>query len=160
MNKLTEKRLLLAVIVAAGIIFLLNRNSPVPDTANVGEKGSSETVIANFSPERSQERVVYICRLESEEIPAVQISEVRADNDRPAETIARAAAGSGIEITTLETAPTWDFKSISARSGNNIIEVAYDPAGGRDGDDWILTLANDNIYFRERVRDCQEVSDE
>ena len=104
--------------------------------------------------------MIYTCRLGEEEIPAVQILEAADENGQVTATIARAAVGDGIEIKTPGVAATWDFKSIAARSGDSLIKIAFDPDGARKDEEWILTLADENNYFKSRVRDCTEVSDE
>ena len=107
-----------------------------------------------------KEKVIYTCRFTDEEIPAVQISEVTDDLGQVTATRARATFDEEIEITAPDVPPTWEYKSISARAGEHVIEVAYSPNGEHGDREWVLTLADENTYFKKRVRDCLEVSDE
>jgi hypothetical protein len=159
MKQQIEKKLVM-VLIAGCLLFLFLGNSTTksPDTGGEAEEAVVEPVYLTAS--RAQEKVIYTCRLGDEEIPAVQISEVTDSSGQVTATIARVSVDTEIEITARGAAPVWDYKSISARSEESLIEVAFRPDGKRQGFDWILTLADKNTYFSERVRDCMEVSDE
>ena len=162
MKQLTERKLAL-IIIAASLFILFQGYFTTPDSETINE--SEEAAVGekiesvNFTaPGAQQESVIYTCRLGDEEIPAVQISEVKDADGRVTETIARVENDSGIQIT-AHGAPQWDYKSVSARSGESVIEVAFSPLGKRR-DGWMLTLKDENTYLSERVKDCMEVSDE
>ena len=171
MKHATQKKLALAII-AVSLLFLFYRSTtidfdPVEGENNLTQRPTESS--AGPSPNLNEpnlnepilnEKVIYTCRFADEEIPGVQISEVTDDNGQILATQASAAYKDGLEITAPGVSPTWDYKSVAARAGNNVIEVAFDPQRGRSGDDWILTLAGENTYFQKRVRDCTEVSDE
>jgi hypothetical protein len=163
MKQITEKRLIMALIAACLLIlfqgyFTTQNIETADDSEAVIEEKAIETV--HFTASSSQANVIYICRLGNEQIPAVQISEVKDADGQVTETIATVDNGSQIEINARGAVPKWDYKSISARSGESLIEVAYSPHGNRQEDDWILTLKDENTYLKERVTGCMEVSDE
>ena len=162
MKQLTERKLVL-VLIAACLFILFQGYFTTPDSETVGEPeeafAGEEIESVNFTAPRSQESVIYTCRLGDEEIPAVRISEVKAANGQVTDTIARVDNGSGIKITAHGSAPQWDYKSVSADSGESVIEVAFSPLDKRQ-DGWSLTLKDENTFFSKRVKDCMEVSDE
>lgn len=161
MKYLIDKKLAL-VIIAACLLFLLHSKTADRHTNELAADRYPATAPepVEFSPMRSNERVIYTCRLADEEIPAVQISEVTDRNGRATETIARAAIGTGIEKAIHGSGASWEYKSVAARSGDDLIDVAYEPAGGRDDYEWVLTIAGNEGAYSQRVRDCTEVSDE
>lgn len=166
MKYLTEKNLVLFLILACLVVLFYRRlETPSVDPAaapvSVSETEKSETEkTVPLSPPLEREKVIYLCRLGNEEIPAVQILEITDADGQTLGVSARAAVGSGIEIKAPGAVPVWDYKSVSADSENNVIEVAYAPGGKNKGADWVLTLADENVSFSGRVRDCLEVSDE
>jgi hypothetical protein len=161
MKQSTEKKLIL-ILIAGCLLFLFLEKLTAPIAEKESEAGDPKETeqVAQFADSLSQRRVIYTCRLGSEDIPAVQIWEVK-DADAPATTtFARVDAATEIEVTTHETSPIWDYKSISAHDGENAIEVAFIPEEKRAGFDWVITLKDKDTYFKQRVRDCTEVSDE
>ncbi|HEY8561508.1 MAG TPA: hypothetical protein VIL74_14120 [Pyrinomonadaceae bacterium] len=157
----TQRKLALAII-AASLIFLFNqspRNENDPFEAE-SERARGAAQTARESDGKTYETVIYTCRLADEEIPAVQISEVTDEQGNVAGTRARAAVRGGIAIEADGAPPAWDYKSIAARDGENLIEVAYAPEDAAGDREWVLTLADENTYLKKRVRDCTEVSDE
>jgi hypothetical protein len=161
MKQQTEIRLIL-VFIAACLVFLFLGKYTVQSPETVDEPAaavSGEPVY--FTNTGLHERVIYTCRLGAEKIPAVQISEVTDANGQPTGTTAQVRNETEFDLTARSAAvPKWDYKSISARADETIIDVAFSPQGRVDGNDWILTLADENTSFRKRVRDCAEVSDE
>lgn len=160
MKFLTERKFAL-LIIAVSLFFLLHTKTANWNDEIVENNYSENTpAAAGVSPLQFNEQVIYTCRLANEEIPAVQISEVKDQNGRVIETVARAAVGSGIETAVQGVGASWDYKSIAARAGDKVIDVAYQPGGGRADYDWILSVSDNGGFFRQRVRDCMEVSDE
>lgn len=156
MKQLTQKILIAAIIAA-----LLSLFGNITTRTRATSENSESTADSVFvSAPVLEKRVIYQCRLGTEEIPAVRIWEARTPNGQVAETIAHVDFKSEIEVTTTNAAPTWDYKSISAHSADGAIDVEFKPNGARRGFDWILTLEDSNTNFRKRVRDCMEVADE
>ena len=161
MKRLIKKKTFPVLIIAGALLLFLSDFSFKSSSAERERDflpGNINPIL--FSASQSHERVVYSCRLEDEEIPAVQISEGTDVDGRVIATIARVSAETGIEVIIPGIAATWDYKSISARSADAVIDVAFAPNAGQDGYDWILTLADKDAFFVRRVRDCTEVSDE
>ena len=156
MKQLTKKILIAGLF--AGMLFLLFV-IPTTKTAATADNSSDVSDSLYISAPVYEKRVIYSCRLGNEEIPAVQISEVRVRNGQVMQTIAHVDSNSEFEITARGSA-VWDYKSIAARSSDSRIEVAFKPNGGRKGFDWILTLTDKTTNFKQRVRDCMEISDE
>jgi hypothetical protein len=157
MTQLTEKKLVLILIAVCLGIFLYGNF--ISKFERVEESGEALLSAAGTRP-NSQEKVIYLCRLGDEEIPSVQISEVTDATDQTTDVVARVNAGSEIEVTAAGAAAVWDYKAIAARSGESVIEILYAPGREHEDYEWVLTLADKNTFFKERVRDCTEVSDE
>jgi len=167
MKYLTDKKIALIIIAACLLILLhsktADRNDEIVEdvyTEKAVKSAENPVEPANLSPLRPNERVIYTCRLADEEIPAVQISEVTDQNGRATAIVLRAAVGAGIEKAIQGTGADWDYKSIAARAGDKTIDIAYKPAGAPRDYDWVLTVSDHESFFRERVRDCMEISDE
>src|SRR5215204_7055705 len=150
MKQVIKKTLFAALF--AGLFFFVSDNSATKTAATVGSPDAVKDSLYISAPV-SEKRLIYTCRLGTEEIPAVQISEISAPNRQATQTIARIEAGSKVEITAHETAPVWDYKSISAHSGDTKIEVAYRPNAGRKRFDWVLTLTDKDTHIKKLVRD-------
>ncbi|HEY0459437.1 MAG TPA: hypothetical protein VGC97_09895 [Pyrinomonadaceae bacterium] len=157
MKRFNGKKLIAFLIV--GGLFLLPDDWTAKTSVALADSATLTDAV-NLSTPVAQKTVIYQCRLGNEEIPAVQISEIKIADGTVTGTAARVDADSGIEITAQGAAPAWDYKSVAARAGDSTIEVAFNPRGARRGFDWILTLKDKNNNFRKRVRDCMEVSDE
>jgi hypothetical protein len=158
MKQQIERKLIMVLIFACLVFFVLGGFSN--KTSESAEESEDLIESVSLSAGQSQEKVIYICRIGIEEIPAVQISEVYDSNGLVTATVARVDAGSGIEVTAGGAAAKWAYKSVSARAADSFIEVAYKPDPTHKGYDWILTLADRDTYFSEPVKDCLEVSDE
>jgi hypothetical protein len=163
MKQLTERKLAL-IIIAASLFILFQGYFTTPDSETISksEKALAGEKIESVdfkAPGAQEENVIYTCRLGDEEIPAVQIAEVKNADGQVTETVARVDNGSDIKITATGAAPRWDYKSVSAGSGESVIKVAFSPLGKRQ-DSWMLTLKDENTYLNERVKDCMEVSEE
>lgn len=155
MKQLTEKKIVLTLIAACVFLALFGNSIRKIRQA---EKAAEMSAPADVSRQASTEKVIYTCRLGDEEIPAVQIAEVT--NGQTTGIVARVSAGAGIEVAAPGAAAVWDYKALSAHAGDNLIEIVHAPGKELKDYEWILTLADENTFFRERVRDCTEVSDE
>lgn len=159
MKRLINNKIIPVLIIAVALVLFAADFSRVASD-NRREIGTLPDNNIAVPASRDHERVIYTCRLGDEEIPAIQIYEATNGDGLTTATIARAAVGDGIEVRTRGVAPVWDYKALSARSDDALIDITFAPEERRKGYDWVLTLADENTYFRSRVRDCTEVSDE
>lgn len=159
MRQPAEKSLVL-FLIAAALLFLFDGGSIVPVTRVVGETNEAATAAAAAAAGPTREKLIYTCRIGEEEKPAVRIFEmIEADGVTPSVT-ARVGIGAGIEVKARGAVPVWSHKAVAARSTGALIDIVYDPRGGRRGYDWLLTLRDAKTVLVERVKDCAEISDE
>ena len=107
-----------------------------------------------------QEKVIYTCRVGSEEVPALQIVEVRDWNGHYSGVAAHLTQPKEVHLMVSGARPEWDYSAISARSETDTIKISFQPKGQRDGYNWVLLLRGKETNFQQRVKDCGEVSDE
>lgn len=162
MNSRTEKIIVSSLFFCAGLYFLAGgAGVSEPEEYAPTPAGTLRQAVETPAPASEWERVIYVCRLGDEDVPAVQIAQVETADGQVTATVARVSSVPPVEVAVPRTAPVWDYRAVSARGGASRIAIRYDPAGARAGDDeWILDLEDADATFRRRVRDCTEISDE
>lgn len=115
----------------------------------------------SFAYKTSYEYVIYTCQVGSEEIPAVNIAEIRNfNNDRVSGISVHVSSLEKIDLLVKGGKAVWDYKAVSAHSGINSVQIVYDPQAESPGYDWVLRIKGKDTNFKTRVRDCMEVSAE
>ena len=170
MDRLTKKEIIVAVIALImlwiGVSFLPpNEPAAEKEPAAAGVSDIAEPNGDNAAPAAQgngeyHEKIIYTCRLGTEEIPAVQIAEVVNSVGENIAVTARVSGAQEMAVTVPSSRPVWDESAVSARSVNEQIIISHEPKRSPKDYDWVLTLMDNDTVFRERVRNCQEVSDE
>ena len=113
----------------------------------------------NYLAHLSNERVIYTCRLGTEESPAIQIAEIFDQYGNPAGVTAHVYQPEEIHLLIEGATAKWGNSSISAQANGISVKVIYRPQNSGE-DKWLLELKGDGVYLKQTVKSCTEISDE
>lgn len=114
----------------------------------------------NTENKTTYQKVICTCRIGAEEIPAVQIAEVKDSKKNVLGIVAHVYQPREVHFMVEGAVPEYDYQALSAESGNESIKLIYRPQKKKKGFDWILLLKGKEMNFQQTLKDCGAVSDE